>query len=524
MLPGDDGDLAGQRLFGDHPLDLGRGDILAADVGDRHFVEHRMLPGDDGDLAGQRLFGDHPLDLGRGDILAADLQHVLGPVGEAAEAVAVDGDLVAGRKESFLVERLCGRFLVAEILSEHGKAAHAADEQVAGLVRADRIARLVQDADIVFDRGLADRERPVRQMDLADEALCDGLGHAPPADRLDAEYLVGRRAADAVAHQAESMALGHVAIHQRPVHERHHAGPGAAVARRHVPEPAGRKARLDHARRARPQRGEHGIGLRVGVVDRQVGQVAVGLAQILVDGIHLGAPQAVAVQPQHRLGPRCRAGGELDGEPRHRVGRPARRIGRIAFQPCEAVIARRAAGSRRLAIVGLGHGDPAQILAGAADRGGEFRLGDRRDGAGMVGEIGHLVGGGARIGGHADGADLGAGEPGEQNLRAIVEMHQHAVAGPDSARGEAGGDAVDLMGEFAEGPDFARPVERLPDQPGLVGMAGRPGGDQRRNIEAGKGMNERRFDLAHDGTGAVGVLRDGHFETALRASSMASSG
>ena len=252
--------------------------------------------------------------------------------------------------------------------------------------------------------------------------------------------------------------------------------------------------------------------------------MAVGLAQILVDGIHLGAPQAVAVQPQHCLGPRRRARGELDRKPRHRVGRPAWRIGGIAFQPCEAVIARRAAGSRRLAVVGLGHGDPAQVPAGAADHGGEFRLGDRRHGAGMVGEIGHLVGSRAGVGGHADGADLGAGEPGEQDLRAIVQMHEDAVTRRDPACGEAGGDAVDLMGEFAEGPDFARPAERLPHQPGLVGMAGRPGGDQRRNIEAGKGMNERRFDLAHDGTGAVGVLRDGHFETALRASSMASSG
>ena len=244
--------------------------------------------------------------------------------------------------------------------------------------------------------------------------------------------------------------------------------------------------------------------------------MAVGLAQILVDGVHLGAPQAVAVQPQYCLGPRCRAGGELDRERRHRVGRPAWRIDRIAgLQPYEAVPARsasrRAAGSRRLAIVGLGHGDPAQILAGTADHDGEFRLGDRRHGAGMVGEIGHLVGRRARVGGHADCADLCAGEPGEENLRAVVEMHQHAVAGLDAPRCEPGGDAVDLMGEFGEGPNFARPVERLPHQPGLVGMAGRPGGDQRRNIEAGKGMNERRFDLAHDGTGAVSVLRDGAF-------------
>ena len=83
---------------------------------DRHFIQHRMLLGYHRGLAHARHHRDHLLDLGRGDILAADLEHVLGAVAEFYEAVLQQGDAVAGDEIAVLVKTFARGFFVVQIL------------------------------------------------------------------------------------------------------------------------------------------------------------------------------------------------------------------------------------------------------------------------------------------------------------------------------------------------------------------------------------------------------------------------
>ncbi len=102
-----------------------------------------------------------------------------------------------------------------------------------------------------------------------------------------------------------------------------------AVLQRHAPEPARRKARLDHAGRADPQRRQHRIGQRVGVKQRQIGLVHVTRVQVLMRGVDLGAPQRVGVGPQHRLRPRRGARGVLHAAGGERIGRAPWTVGTV---------------------------------------------------------------------------------------------------------------------------------------------------------------------------------------------------
>ena len=79
---------------------------LRNDEHHRHLVEHRMLLRHHGGLAHAGHHRDHLLDLGRRDVLAADLQHVLGAVAELDEAVLQQRDAVAGDEIAVLVEAL----------------------------------------------------------------------------------------------------------------------------------------------------------------------------------------------------------------------------------------------------------------------------------------------------------------------------------------------------------------------------------------------------------------------------------
>ena len=71
-------------------------------------------------------------------------------------------------------------------------------------------------------------------------------------------------------------------------------------------------------------------------------------------------------------------------------------------------------------------------------RSAEFRLRDRGDRAAMVGEIGEFVERRTRIRRDGHGAEISARVPGDQRLKAIVEMDQHIVARPDPALRHAG--------------------------------------------------------------------------------------
>src|ERR1700688_2562719 len=71
--------------------------------------------------------------------------------------------------------------------------------------------------------------RPIRTVGQPDEAMTDGLGHAPPADRLHAEHRVSRRRTIGVAPQTEMVSLRNDHGFQRLRAERNHRGPGAAM-------------------------------------------------------------------------------------------------------------------------------------------------------------------------------------------------------------------------------------------------------------------------------------------------------
>ncbi len=97
-------------------------------------------------------------------------------------------------KIAVLVKAFARRLLVVQIFGEQRQAGNALDQEIAGV--ADARSRVPSSSVMrisIFRRGAADRHRHVGLVDLADDAVGDGLGHAPPADDLDAERSEGRR-------------------------------------------------------------------------------------------------------------------------------------------------------------------------------------------------------------------------------------------------------------------------------------------------------------------------------------------
>ena len=58
-----------------------------------------MTAADDGDFGYAGDLPDHPLDLGSGDVLAADFQHVLVAVGKVKESVLAQACTIAGDEQ-----------------------------------------------------------------------------------------------------------------------------------------------------------------------------------------------------------------------------------------------------------------------------------------------------------------------------------------------------------------------------------------------------------------------------------------
>ena len=104
----------------------------------------------------------------------------------------------------------------------------------------------------------------------------------------------------------------------------------------------------------------------------------------LVQGIDAGAPERVGMGPEHTLGSRGGARGELHAEGRHRILRACRQDDRVGVEPREAVLEGRAPLGGRIAVVGLGHGQPAQVRAVRGHQGPQARLRDARDGAAVA--------------------------------------------------------------------------------------------------------------------------------------------
>ncbi|MNQ68870.1 hypothetical protein D3C85_834410 [compost metagenome] len=115
------------------------------------------------------------------------------------------------------------------------------------------LAGVVDDANLVGGGGAADAHLGVGQAGQCNDRVRDGLRHAPPADGLDAEGLRQCRIADAGAPQAESVLLRSRLGEQGTHEERQGRVPGTAVTHRHVPEAAGREARLQDQGAAAPE-------------------------------------------------------------------------------------------------------------------------------------------------------------------------------------------------------------------------------------------------------------------------------
>ena len=205
---------------------------LRHDERHRHLVAQRIGLADDRDLRDALDLCDDPFELGRADILAADFQHVLGPVGETDQPVLVHSHKVAGDEVAALVERLGGRLRDCRDIPGTGRGpasprmrSSPVSPGPTGLPSARSTASRYSGA------GAADGAVALRQGGVADDALGDDLGHAPPAEQRNPEMVFDRRVEDGVAPVAEPVPLRHRLAAQRLAAERHQRGPGAAVRR-----------------------------------------------------------------------------------------------------------------------------------------------------------------------------------------------------------------------------------------------------------------------------------------------------
>ena len=96
---------------------------------DRYLPEHRIGRPHDGGVEDAGDCKQDPLDLGRADVLAADLEHVLVALGECRRALLIEPDAVAGAEPAVVGVRGGRRGVVAEVAGEHRRTGNAANEQ-----------------------------------------------------------------------------------------------------------------------------------------------------------------------------------------------------------------------------------------------------------------------------------------------------------------------------------------------------------------------------------------------------------
>ncbi|MCY1183242.1 hypothetical protein D9M73_238480 [compost metagenome] len=102
----------------------------------------------------------------------------------------------------------------------------------------------------------------------------------------------------------------------------------------------------------------------------------------------------------------------------------------------------------------------------------------------------HLLRRGAGVGVDRHGAQFTAGSPGDEKLRAVLQVDQHPVALFHSARRERGGDTAYRIMELRVAVGRRRAVEGLPDQQRLVAMGGGLGCQQPVEVLAGERIAE----------------------------------
>src|ERR1700736_5357074 len=124
----------------------------------------------------------------------------------------------------------------------------------------------------------------------------DRLGHSPPADGFHMELCIAGR----LAHRQSPVAVvvfRYGVLLERANAEWHKRGPCAAMLQRYGPESRGGEFGLQDHSSSGPKRREHRVDLSVRVKERQVNEVHVLGAQVLVCGAHLSAPQSVGMGP-----------------------------------------------------------------------------------------------------------------------------------------------------------------------------------------------------------------------------------
>ncbi len=373
---------------------------------------------------------------------------------------------------------------------------------MAGLAIARRTALVVHHPHAIFRRRAAHGARFVITVVKAGDRMGDGLGHAVPAHQVHARALGDGQTADPRAPDPERLHRRRLGLGQDLHREQHHGAPGRAVLAGGAPEPAGGPARLQHGASPGPQGRQERVAQRIDVKQRPVNQVDIVGPQTLVGRAHTPGPQPVGVGHQHALGPRGGAGGILHGDGPARIGLdlPAWAERLAAQQEREAVGRIGGDGPARLGggiVVGDHH--PLQARRGLIHHGGQGGLGDRARTAAVFDVIAQLRRGAARIGGHRDGAQLGQGEPGQQEFRAVLQMHQDAVARGDAALLQSGGEAADQVIEFPVGVGARRRIEGRPGQQGLVAQRLALRLEQPRDVETGEGIGRRVDPVQHHG-------------------------
>jgi hypothetical protein len=136
----DDGEMARHPEIGAalaqelHQLGLGRRRVgLERDEGRAHLAQPRIGHADDLRRGDRGMREQHLLDLGRGDVLAADTEYVLAAADHAQAAVGGEHADVAGTQPAVGRERLCRLLRVLVVAAHHVPAAHLDLAGLAGM-------------------------------------------------------------------------------------------------------------------------------------------------------------------------------------------------------------------------------------------------------------------------------------------------------------------------------------------------------------------------------------------------------
>ena len=138
--------------------------------------------------------------------------------------------------------------------------------------------------------------------------------------------------------------------------------------------------------------------------------------------------------------------------------------------------------ARRLAGVVGGDGHPLQRRARLDDHRRELRLGDGGHALCLVDEVGQLGAHRLGVGRHPDGADGGAGQPGQDQLGAVVGVDEDLVALADAPADQPGGQAPGVLEQLGIRPLATLGVRRVPDQDRVVRAVLGPVGEEPRDV------------------------------------------